>query len=142
MTNWMVSALKRQISIYNLTLFELTARKRYGADQQQLATHKHRNVDSKINIKYRAVIARNFFGTLILDQCKKVHSSFKNCLEKWEIINLEGYNLNLYMFTRMFIQIATVDRQYANIYCLNILHMFKILPKRSKHMYRRNKKSR
>ena len=63
----MVSALKRQISIYNLTLFELIDRKRYGADQQQLATHKHRNVDSKINIKYRAVIARNFFGALILD---------------------------------------------------------------------------
>ena len=63
----MVSALKRQISIYNVTLFELIERKRYGADQQQLATHKHRNVYSKINIKYRAVIARNFFGTLILD---------------------------------------------------------------------------
>ena len=50
-----------------LNFIELIERKRYGADQQQLATHKHRNVDSKINIKYRAVIARNFFGTLILD---------------------------------------------------------------------------
>ena len=92
MTNWMVSALKRQISIYNLTLFELIERKRYGADQQQLATHKHRNVDTIININYETVITLLTFSLYFTESLLLLFPSLFSYITKltW------GY---LWMFT-------------------------------------------